>query len=213
MAVDAALSKPSLDGGAADADAIDWDLLYPGAAGPYDDASRRPGHLEVRTLKHRPRAAELLASMQERWRLCFHEAGHAVAFLALGVEVTRIEVHDAGAFCRAADPYRPIALLAGAEAARMAGFPEDAPSDKDVELLNQARANLGHTASIYGPREEATRMVLREWPVVVALARRLELSGSLNGRQVVRVVAEARSEAESRQLQGLPAIEDEGDWL
>jgi hypothetical protein len=56
-------------------------------------------------------------------------------------------------------------------------------------------------------------MVLREWPVVVALARRLELSGSLNGRQVVRVVAEARSEAESRQLQGLPAIEDEGDWL
>lgn len=131
-------------------------------------------------------------------RAAHHEAGHVVAYHVRGALVQWVSL---GA-CYAEPATDPVALLAGAECAVLAGF-DDHPSNQDERLLVAAWRHHGQTARWRAAQEREARTLLRaHWPAVEAVAAQLQLRGMLTGSQCAKIMraamaAEARRAADA----------------
>lgn len=146
----------------------------------------------TRKAEDRPQYAE---TARFRRASCWHEAGHAVSYLLRG-GVDSVSVES----CRGLHPLDAVSLVAGAEAAALAGFPEQAElSLGDEHALDLALATDGRTrAWLPGLQQEARELLLAHWPGVAAVAGALDRHGSLEGREVAALVSDAMWAARSR---------------
>jgi hypothetical protein len=144
------------------------------------------------------------------WRIALHEAGHAVAHVALGAQVRQVSIRrtgDTGGRCWPADALPPwesaIVALSG-PAAEL--FMEDEPSDPHRDavlasadddiydfptaqrLADEAGFDVGDAA------DAAALLVLERWRAIEAVARALRGArrGLISGARVCEIVASTR---------------------
>jgi hypothetical protein len=136
-------------------------------------------------------------SFGSRRRAAFHEAGHAVAYLARGARVHWASVGDGNTVGQcAADPITDeVAALAGAAACRQAGI-DDSPSNRDLEIAREAVSHLPGGEKHMGSAErQANDLVASCWPAIVAVAGELCLRGTLEGTEIERIARSATQRA------------------
>jgi hypothetical protein len=118
---------------------------------------------------------------QELWRVCVHECGHAVAFLALGQKVSRIVASDdGGGFCEAEDnslsPLDNLLVYDAGIAAEfvLVGSASLCTSDHDGRMATAMIAASGVCGiSPERRRQAAEQFVWRNMDAIAALAELL----------------------------------------
>ncbi len=135
-------------------------------------------------------------SAHRRRAAAFHEAGHAVAFLARGARVLRVSLNGNGGLCEAEPSVDPVACMAGAAAEAHAGFWDCQPSASDLAGARAGFRESGRTdAWLPGAMQQALELVAAHWPAVKAVAAQLERCGSLSGDAVARIAGDAMRRA------------------
>ncbi|MGE0554343.1 MAG: hypothetical protein AB7R55_13025 [Gemmatimonadales bacterium] len=126
-----------------------------------------------------------------RWAVCVHEAGHAIAALARD-GLRSVSTRE----CTPVNRWDPVVLLAGAAAARFAGYPEQAElSTEDAALLRASLEQSGMGAWLPGFRSDADALLRANWPAVRAVAAALDRRDTLTGVEVAALAREAMRRA------------------
>jgi len=127
------------------------------------------------------------------WQACVHEAAHAVAAVALRMELRSVFASDEGRGTTECTPSAsPLAnavmLLAGAEGESLftAGGPFPL-SGSDLQLLNEQNIE---PAAVARARDAARHILAANAPAVGRVARRLTESFQLTGAQVAEAAGE-----------------------
>lgn len=138
--------------------------------------------------------------MTTRWRLAYHEAGHAVVGAALGLAVGRVFIDGAdgqegGAYLGdCPDLASTLAVgVAGSLGAILAGFPARGPSRGDVARMQALRPPVPPAhwrALIVEAQGRAVAILRANWPAVRALARELHRHGALDAARVAAIIGE-----------------------
>ncbi len=145
--------------------------------------------------------------MTPRWRIAVHEAGHAVAHVALGGHVAQVSIRrarDTAGRCRTVDQLPPwetaLVRLAGpcAELFTAAEPTDDhldavawsGGADDDHDHPTAERLALEHGFSLGDTAETAAELVLEHWAAIEAVARALRGSkrGIVSGDRVAEIV-------------------------
>jgi len=159
-------------------------------------------------------ADEDKARMLDTKTVAYHEAGHAVVACRLGIAIARVTTRVAGgaffgggwlaghtqldpvAEQRAAFQDRVWVALAGAAAqARVdPSSVREGCATRDYALARKFYAELYRMPyctdkELAGDERRARELVAKHWPSVEAVAQELLKRGSLNGRQVVSLLA------------------------